>query len=474
MKKIISLVLALTMLCSLIAIPVSAETNADNRIWFDLNGNSRLFVEKDAGIFENRTTYADYLPGVDFASFVAAPTGDFATDQAAVTNPGHGGCMVLYTVDKNTKGSQYAMPDFTTGEDGKLYWTINDVAYRINPDENVIKVVKNAVDTSALTDAGMIARYESLNKEAVIDVPDGTYKNVGLLVGLSSKYKRTLAVTLVYEDTTAEENIEVATTALSADTSYLTGHFYLQNFTNTGSGGTNALGGHGFIPCTIETDPTKTLTEIRIQDGTTTSVANSFYVVSAWGETRGLDEYIAELNELIEKATTVEELEAIDVEAVEELFGCTLNEQKAAIANKIAELSRVDTLNQREMYYYPIEYNRDAFFTVAEALEFGAFDASGNPWPTKDLEGNALDTTSPWFGTKGFVRLLGSVQKGASGFLIDSIKGVEGGKVSAQRYTSSACDTIGTASKTLLINGNPNFELQSTDADGAECHGKHQ
>ena len=118
-----------------------------------------------------------------------------------------------------------------------------------------------------------------------------------------------------------EENIAITTTKLSADTSYLTGHFYLQNFTNTGSGGTNALGGHGFIPCTIETDPTKTLTEIRIQDGTTTSVANSFYVVSAWGETRDLDEYIAELNELIEKATTVEELEAIDVEAVEELFG---------------------------------------------------------------------------------------------------------------------------------------------------------
>ncbi len=467
MKKIISLVLALTMLCSMIAIPVSAETSAENKIWFDLNGNSRFFVEKGAGIFENRTTYTDYLPGVDFVGFVAAPTGDFATDQAAVTNPGYGGCMFVYTVDNNTKGSQYAMPDFTTGDDGNLYWNINDVAYRINPNANVIKVVKNAVDTSALTDADMIARYESINKEAVIDVKDGNYKNVGLLVGLASNYSRTASVTLVYEDTTAEEKIDVATSALSADTSYLTGYFYLQNFTNTTGGGSNASGGHGFIPFTIETDPTKTLTEIRIKDGATTSVANSFYVVSAWGVTRSLDEYIAELNELIEKATTVEELEAIDVEAVEELFGCVLNEQKAIIANKIAELSRVDTLKQREMYYYPVEYNRDAFFTVAEALEFGAFDASGNPWPTKDLAGNPLDTTAPWFGTKGLVRLLGTNQKSASGFLIDSIKGVEG-QVTAQRYTSSACETIGTASKKLIINGNPNFELQSTDANGAE------
>ena len=92
-----------------------------------------------------------------------------------------------------------------------------------------------------------------------------------------------MAVTLVYEDETEVKEVKVTTGKLSSDTSYLTGHFYLQNFTNTTGGGSNALGGHGFVPVTIETDPTKTLTAIKIMDGTTTSDARCFYVVSAWG-----------------------------------------------------------------------------------------------------------------------------------------------------------------------------------------------
>ena len=72
-----------------------------------------------------------------------------------------------------------------------------------------------------------------------------------------------------------------------------------------------------------------------------------------------------------------------------------------------AEADRVEKLKEKEMYYYPIEYNRDVFFTVAEALEYGVFDTKvdGNyVFPEKDLEGNPLDTTAPWFGYKGFIR----------------------------------------------------------------------
>ncbi len=271
--------------------------STDDRVWFDLNGNSKFFVKQDSAtkyiigettytatnFTDFRTNFKDYLPGVDFAGFVEAPTGDFATDQTEVYPAGYGGFMFLYTVDKNTKGSQYATPDFTTGDDGNLYWSINGDKYRVDPKENVIKVTKNAVDVSALADADTIARYESVNKEAVIDVADGRYKNVGLLTGLNADYNRTMAVTLVYEDETEVKAVKVTTGKISSDTSYLTGHFYLQNFTNTGAGGSNSNGGHGFVPVTIETDPTKTLTAIKIMDGTTTSTARCFYVVSAWG-----------------------------------------------------------------------------------------------------------------------------------------------------------------------------------------------
>lgn len=79
MKKLLSIILTVVMLCSIFALPAAAETETDNRVWFDLNGNSRLFVKSGDEPHNNRTTYTDYLPGVDFAGYLAAPTGDFAT-----------------------------------------------------------------------------------------------------------------------------------------------------------------------------------------------------------------------------------------------------------------------------------------------------------------------------------------------------------------------------------------------------------
>ena len=135
---------------------------------------------------------------------------------------------------------------------------------------------------------------------------------------------------------------------------------------------------------------------------------------------------------------------------------------------KLAESDRVENLEKKEMYYYPIEYNRDGFATYAEVLEYGVFD-SGYTFPEKDLAGKDLDTTAPWFGYKGLDKITpGTVATSKNIFLIDSIEGIEGGKVSAVRYTSATDYTKRTVTKTLQINGVDNYELQSTEENGAK------
>ena len=271
MKKIISVVLAVTMICSIFVLPAAANTETDNRVWFDLKGNSRFFVDTNSTeqIYQNRNTYKDYLPGVDFAGHVAAPTGDFATDQAAVKNPPNGGAMFLYkTGEPSDTHNRWSTTVFTEEADGSTYWTINGVSYLIKTNEKVLKTCKNTIDTSALTDADMIARYKSVNEEAVIDVEDGRYKSVGILAGIASGQTRDATVTLVYSDEEVEKTITVNPPSMTDAQKYSNGNIYLKNFTNSND---NASGGHGFIPFTFETDPTKTLTEIKIKDATTTS-----------------------------------------------------------------------------------------------------------------------------------------------------------------------------------------------------------
>lgn len=113
MKKLLSVVLAVSMLLSLCtAFTASAEEATDNitssqgaiysngKVWFDLNGNSKLFATTKDEAWTDKANYK-YLPGVDFAGYLAKPTGEFAADKAAVTMPGGGGAMLLYTLDKN-------------------------------------------------------------------------------------------------------------------------------------------------------------------------------------------------------------------------------------------------------------------------------------------------------------------------------------------------------------------------------------
>ena len=88
---------------------------ANGKIWFDLKGNSRLFVKSTDEAYTNRKTYQDYLPGVDFAGFLASPTGVFAADQMSMTNlvsitDGSGGGMLVYTENANPVSPTLSTP----------------------------------------------------------------------------------------------------------------------------------------------------------------------------------------------------------------------------------------------------------------------------------------------------------------------------------------------------------------------------
>ncbi|MBO5099375.1 MAG: hypothetical protein J6C16_04340, partial [Clostridia bacterium] len=482
MKKIISVVLVVAMICSVFVLPAAANTETDNRVWFDLKGNSRFFVDTNSTeqIYQNRNTYKDYLPGVDFAGHVAAPTGDFLTDQTAVKNPPNGGAMFLYKIgEPNDTDNRWSTTVFTEEADGSTYWTINGVSYLIKTNEKVLKTCKNTIDTSALTDADMIARYKSVNEEAVIDVEDGSYKSVGFLAGIASGNTRNATVTLVYSDEEVEKTITVNPPSMTDAQKYSNGNIYLKNFTKVDGGGANDGGAHGFIPFTINTDATKTLTAIKIKDATTTSTALCIYVISAWGTKVTLAEVIAELNEKLNainvETITKEECDALRLEIAElkasntEITDADFDTSKLEAAEeRIAEEERLESLAQKEMYYYPIEYNIDGFATYAEILEYGVFDI-GYAFPEKDLAGNPLDTKAPWFGYKGLDKITpGTVATSKNIFLIDSIEGVEGGKVSAERYNSASDYTIKASTKKLEINGVENYKLQSTETNGAK------
>ena len=49
------------------------------------------------------------------------------------------------------------------------YWTINEVPYLLKLNKKVIKIFKNAIDTSDLTETEKIKSYKFINDEATID-----------------------------------------------------------------------------------------------------------------------------------------------------------------------------------------------------------------------------------------------------------------------------------------------------------------
>ncbi len=290
--------------------PEEGVIRSEGKVWFNLNGNSRLFVKSDSTIYTNRTTYKDFLPGVDFAGTIRSgavaedytPTGDFATDQADIVYPLNGGAMFVYTLDKNNASpGKYTIPDFTTGEDGNIYWEIFGVKYLIQPNKNVIKNLSFKIPTSSLTDTDMIARYKSLNTDAVIDVPDGKYESVGILVGAKLKFSKAFSVSLYYEGEEAPVVVsgDDMKISLSTATSYKEGTLSMKNFLHSDPNNDSA---HYFVPKTIEADSSKVLTKISVKDTSVTNNRQPLYVISAWGVEK--DELSGEIS--LEKNTDTE------------------------------------------------------------------------------------------------------------------------------------------------------------------------
>ena len=343
---------------------------ADGKVWFNLNGNARLFVKSDSTIYKNRTTYTDYLPGVDFAGYVPSPTGDFTTDQANVAYPSYGGGMFVYTSDKNnTTISKYTFPDFTTGENNNLFWEIAGVKYLVQPNKNVIKNMSFKIPTAALTDADMIARYSSLNTDAVIDVPNGRYESVGILSGARVSYAKAFSVSLYYEGEAEPVVISGADMKIScsAATSYKDGTLYIQNFLNSNA---NSDGPHYFAPKTIAVDSSKVLTKFVIKDTSVSNNRQPLYIISAWGVEKPvtIEELIAQLSEL--NNSPMEDSEDI----------AKLKAQVTEIDNFLAKNTDVTlTAQQQEIYDTAkgiINSFEDVKFTRAEGKIW--FDLNGN------------------------------------------------------------------------------------------------
>lgn len=293
---------------------------AQHKEWFDLNGNSKLFMKKDSADYTNRANLIDYLPGVDYGGYLATPTGVFATDKGAVTN--HALAIFAYTVDKSTATNslptKYADPaDFKTGEDGKLYFVYKDVPYRVDPTKNVIKSVGKAITTTNLTNPEDIARHQSLNTGVTMDIPDGYYKNIGFLTAARNAYTKTFRLELYYEGEETPVTSDHKQGPPKEGSTYLY-DIYFHTLTSTGGSGT----GYFFTPWNIEVDSSKKLEKIRVYDSGLNNTTWPIHFISSWGDEITLAERFTALNTLNEAgvndkesytavATAVEEIEAI-------------------------------------------------------------------------------------------------------------------------------------------------------------------
>ncbi len=317
MKKIIALVLMLSMLFSLLAVPMGAlaqendnnftisqlleassedesTESADNRVWFDLEGNSELFMLYDTKAdspYSTRTSRSDFTPGVDFGGYIVAPTGDKETDYATITGTSamNMGCFPYTLNTPPATPKRYGRPDFNMYTNDNVWWEIEGVSYKVDVNSKVIKLYPG-VDTSAISSSTLsdiqktelIAKYDSL-KEMTIDVKNQQYSKIGILTGIMCNVSKDITVTLVYEDATEEtKTVNIAAPGASDDRTYKNGQIYLDKMnTNTSVQGNGSL---GFAPYEIETEPTKVLDKIILKPVSyTDKVKRPIFTISSWG-----------------------------------------------------------------------------------------------------------------------------------------------------------------------------------------------
>lgn len=384
MKKLLSVVLVLTMLMTLFVPFASAqeldnnipstslkkEVYANGKVWFDLNGNAKFYATANDKQWKERATFSDFLPGVDYAGYINTPTGDFATDQNALSLTGTGGAFLRYTLDSGASLGTYSDPDFKTGEDGNIYWTIKGVDYLLRVNEKVIKNYHTTITTSSLTDESMIERYKSINNPHVIDVPDKKYTSIGLLAGSMLNYTKKLKVSLYYEgeaEPVVYDNDDMKL-FIKAATSPADGTLYLRNFKNKDN--SQAGGPTYFMPKEIQTESNKILTKIEIDDAGTNNASYAFFVISAWGIETTIEEKIATLSSLNEAGIS----DVADYEAVEK----TVTEIDEYIANYKTALTE-----EQKVVYDTAKANLSAYENVLAQEKLYAqhkewFDLNGN------------------------------------------------------------------------------------------------
>lgn len=310
MKKIISLILATLLVCSVI-MPATSVLAADTTIlyetsttWFPITeatgGNAEYFLAKGSNGLNVGDNKKDFLPMVDFGGASKRYSADEASAAGYSSGVGYyptGADTVVsgqlgafgYTIDAgtdNTKAVSYV--DLTTKADGLTYWNINGKDYAIGVNGRIIKLLAN-VRTELITDEAIKARYESL-KGVTFDVTDGYYDSVGFLIAMSSSSSRTFKYKLVYADGTTSTLTSPALKddnySNSASKYASQGFIYRQLMNPTEEdmkkpGTTNGGGNSRYLPIVVDTDVTRKLTAIELIASTDWEV---LYFTSAWGE----------------------------------------------------------------------------------------------------------------------------------------------------------------------------------------------
>ncbi len=361
---------------------------AKGKIWFALGGNSKFFVKTDEEAYLNRANYTDFLPGVDFAGYVASPTGIFTTDQAAITLPGFGGSMLAYTVNENPSNTGYTtIPDFTLEDDGNYYWTIKGTPYLIRPANNVIKLFETAPKTTAITDQEIKDRYASLTS-TTIDVPDKKYESLGFLAACVTAYRKYYKVTLYYADGTTDVQVEEINATYNPNdysATYKDGQVYLANFLNTNN---ERDARFGFVPWDVDIDSSKVITQVKFEiDAADTNTTRAGHIISAWGvPVDGVEEPQPSALD-----TLVTELEALNN------AGITSDSALSAVEAKVAEIDAYLTENTD----ITLTENQQAIYDTAKA-KIKAYKDAQTPDDTTD---NSIYADGKvWFDLNGNAR----------------------------------------------------------------------
>ncbi len=427
MKKIIALVLMLSMLFSLLAVPmgtlaqekdnnltmsqllaVSSEDETteseDGRVWFQIseeNGaNSKLFVEYDSDEYKTLpNAESDWVPCLDFVSCpnrigtsytnYEKPTGVFDDDLANiyVMSEKQQARAFVYEIDADDTNKAKRTANFTT-KNGKTVWTIAGVNYEVNPTDKAISLMNN-IDTSEVTDAGLKAHFETM-AGVTLEVTDGYYETIGFLAGCPTN-NRHFKITPIYKDDKGianSENVQTTTTALSTTAGEgaikVDAKYILHDWGNAPI---------AYHPVTFTIENDRELDKVLIQSG---GNALPVSIISAWGEKAGISDFISLIEEIMaDGINNLDEYKSVKnyMSIIAADGGVMTDAQKAVYDNTILALAafeanleemekeaeRQEAMSKRTYNYLTLAADRDVFVTWKDVTDLSRFqyDAAG-------------------------------------------------------------------------------------------------